>query len=140
MDTPSPRTSNVYVANLANLDYSQAEKFGSLVPFTKHYVKFNNIDGLTAKVSNDLTQVDPNIDYLILSGNNLICALVFHLWIKRFNYARILHWDTRSERYIVLTIGTDVLHILRGSGEFESSELVPSVEVPETQSVGEVQS
>lgn len=132
METP-----RVYVANLANLDYSQAEKFGTLVPFTKHYVKFNNIDGLTAKISNDLTQVNPQEDFLILSGNNLICALVLHLWMKRYNYARILHWDTRSERYIVLTIGADILHIVRGSGDFD--DVVPSVEVSEAQQVGEVQ-
>lgn len=133
METATVNPSKVYVANLANLDYSKAEKFGTIVPMTKHYVRFDDIESLTTKISRTLDETTPHTDYLVLSGNNLVCAIVLHLWLKRHAYARILHWDTRNERYIVITVGAYARHILIG----ESDELVDSVEVSEARPLGE---
>ena len=130
---PTQPTSRVFIANQANLDYAKAEKFGTLVPITKHFVRFDDIDGLTTKISRLLDDTMPHTDYLVLSGNNLVCAIVLHLWLKRHAYARILHWDTRNERYVIVTIGAYARHIL--IGEYE--DLEAGVEVSETRPLGD---
>lgn len=97
--------SKVFIANrVSSIIYTSSDKYGEPVTITEGYVKFDNVYELSQRVARLLLTSSVS-DYLVLSGNNLVCSMVFFLWMKRHGVCNILHWD--RDRYVLLHM-TDV--------------------------------
>lgn len=88
----------VYVTNFTGHEYTNAEQYGELVYLTKGFVSFDNLNSIKSRVSEFIKQAN-NEDYLLLSGNNLICALATNLWLNYHTQCKILHWNGLKREY-----------------------------------------
>lgn len=85
----------VYVTNFTGFEYSEAEKFGEMVFMTEGYVDFKNINKVTEKLAFFIQKSKPD-DYLLLSGNNLLCAIALHHWLMFHGTCKVLHWQLKN--------------------------------------------
>jgi hypothetical protein len=97
--------SKVFIANqVSSIVYSDAEKYGDLQAVTNGYVKFENVQDLSHQIMKKLISSSIH-DFLVLSGNNLVCSMVFFLWMRKHGVCNILHWD--KDKYVIVHM-TDV--------------------------------
>lgn len=112
MATISITPRKIFVANKAsNLDYKEAENFGEIVPVTRGYIDFTNIQKLSHEINKSIYLATED-DYLLLSGHNLVCAMVVWLWIKKFGSVQVLHFDKKEERYVIVSLTNDSTPVL----------------------------
>jgi hypothetical protein len=90
--------SKVYVTNFSGYTYDKADSYGELIYITKGFVNIGNINELKKRLNTFITQTDKD-DYLLLSGNNLLCALALHLWINHHSNCKVLHWNGLTKSY-----------------------------------------
>lgn len=84
----------VFVANNAGHNYSKAEEFGELIYLTQGAVNIHKeVDRLTEKLTNLIKVADKESDFLLLSGNNLLCILAFDIWKSLHGKCKVLHWN-----------------------------------------------
>lgn len=90
----------VYVTNFSGYTYDNASVFGEeIIYITNGYVDFKKIEEVTAKVKSFINQATPN-DYLLLSGNNLLCCIASHYWLMRHGLCKILHYNKFQDSYV----------------------------------------
>lgn len=83
----------VYVVNNAGYDYKKAEAFGELIYLTQGHVDIHkSYTDLVEKLSNLIKQADTK-DFLLLTGNNLLCILAFDIWKTQHGEVKVLHWN-----------------------------------------------
>ena len=92
---------NVFVANYVHLAYDQATKYGELKFITRGYIRFDDISSISLDIAKILINSKPE-DFLILSGNNLVCLIVGYMWMSLHGSVNILHWDTKNETYTTI--------------------------------------
>lgn len=88
----------VFVSNFSGYQYNKAERFGSIIYMTHGFVPLNDIGEIRQKLQNFIDQSSSS-DYLILSGHNLLCALVSILWREKHGFVNILHYDKKLDDY-----------------------------------------
>ncbi len=102
MNDPVPvHKDTVYVVNLSDMDFKDAEKFGTLVYMTQGFIRLtpqHEMEKLYSRLRSFITKAE-NTDYLILSGNNLVCGIALLLWTSYHGYANVLHWDKIARTY-----------------------------------------
>lgn len=104
----------VFIANQVALPYDSAKQFGDLVPVTRGYVKFDNIRELSNEILRSLYGSSSD-DFLVLSGNNLVCSMVTHLWLEKHHEVNILHWEPKENGgggYVIIPMRNANLSIL----------------------------
>lgn len=85
---------NVYVVNNAGYDYDKAQEHGELIYLTQGYINIHkDYDELVGKLKNLIKTANPENDFLLLSGNNLLCLLAFDIWKEIHKKVNILHWN-----------------------------------------------
>lgn len=92
----------VYVVNQAGLDFKPAEQFGEVKFITQGYARFDNVKKLSQQIANVLADTQPT-DFLVLSGNNLLCCIVCLMWMRLHGHINILHW-TRDNEYKMISL------------------------------------
>jgi len=97
------RRKTVWIINEGGHDYSEAEKFGNLIPVTVGAINPFNPDRIMINVRSifELAKVD---DWILISGNQMVCMVMFAMWIERFGSANILQWSTKKRIYIPLHV------------------------------------
>jgi len=99
----------VLIVNKAGHDFSQAEKFGDLVPVTVGNINIFRPDRNLFEVGEALQNFDYKVDYLLLSGNvlaNLMAASTLFLRDK-IKSLKMLIYDAKNSEYIEHTITLD---------------------------------
>lgn len=63
-----------------------------------------NVDRLMVLIAPRLEHATED-DYLLISGPQMLCAVVIAMWLKRFHKANLLQWSTKYSKYaqILLT-------------------------------------
>lgn len=93
----------VYVTNFSGYTYDKADQFGELIYITSGFVNVSNNQELRNKLNSFITKANKD-DYLLLSGNNLLCALALHCWLNVHGVCKVLHWNGLSKSYDLHTI------------------------------------
>lgn len=88
----------VFVANHSGYDYEKAEKHGELIFMTQGYVNYKKLDSLIKKLCAQIDTSSPE-DFLLLSGNNFLCALALQRWAARHGLCNILHYNPDKADY-----------------------------------------
>lgn len=86
-----------------NLNYTSAEQFGEVVFMTAvEFSPMKNsprnkfiLDGIEAM----MRDFDPDVDYLLLSGNPIIMGYVFHLAMSKKPEVSVLWWSRDDRKY-----------------------------------------
>ena len=90
----------IYVTNFSGYTYDSAKEFGEeIVYMTNGFLDLTKMDELKSKIKEFIAKAEPS-DYLIMSGNNLIAGYALHLWIVKFGFSNVLHWDSLRKVYI----------------------------------------
>lgn len=100
-DTATPHKDTVYVVNFSDMDFKDAEQFGTLVYMTQGFIRLtpqHEMQKLYVRLRSFISKAE-STDYIILSGNNLVCAIALILWISYHGYANVLHWDKIARTY-----------------------------------------
>jgi hypothetical protein len=92
----------VYVVHQGDIDFTPAQQYGDLRYITQGYARFDNVKKLSQQIANHLCDSKPT-DFLVLSGNNLLCAIVCLMWMKLHGHINILHWAKDSYVIVPLT-------------------------------------
>lgn len=110
-------TGKVYIVNKAGHDFSNAEKFGELVPVTVGNMNVFRPDRPLFQIETVLKEFDPENDYLLLSGNVFANVLsVTSIILQRAAFAedfqiRFLVYDAKNQKYLV--------HVLKRNDDSE---------------------
>lgn len=96
-------SNKVFVTNMSGYEYESAEKFGDLVYVTQGFIKLDKLDNLKKLFKKFIDSASAE-DYLLLSGNTLVCALAVHLWMEKFGTAKVLHWNFNTKEYDLYTL------------------------------------
>ena len=97
-EIPAVDKSRVFVSNFSGYDYDRATVFGKLIFMTHGFVPLNDLGEIRKKLDNFIDQ-SKSSDYLILSGHNLLCALISILWKEKHGFVNILHYDKKGDNY-----------------------------------------
>jgi len=92
----------VFVTNLGHHDYTKVDRFGDLVPLTTRRVDIYHTDRMMSNILPLLDTMHPE-DYILVSGNPAIVALVIAEVMERFKKVNILYWDPLYSDYILRT-------------------------------------
>jgi hypothetical protein len=87
-------------------DYTQAERFGNLVPITTGTVNPFNVDRQMVIAAAKLALADPE-DYLLISGPQILNAVVVALWLEKFKVAKLLQWSSRKANYVQIRLSSE---------------------------------
>ncbi len=90
---------SVFVINHTGYSYSRAKEFGELVYLTRGYIDFNDSAELKTSLRSLIETATPE-DYLLLSGNTLLCVIAVDLWKSIHKSCKILRWSRDSSNYI----------------------------------------
>jgi hypothetical protein len=85
----------VYIVNHAGYDYEAAKTYGNLVFLTKGYIDLKEQPDVKDQLRSLIESATAE-DYLLLSGNNLLCVAAFDLWKSIHGKVNILHWSNRK--------------------------------------------
>lgn len=96
----------VWLVNEGGHDYTQAEKFGRLMPMTTGSVNPFNPDRLMVMIGHRL-KVAAADDFLGISGSPILNALALTMWLARFGSCNVLLWSHRDKEYKHLTIQSE---------------------------------
>jgi len=94
---------SVYVVNFQGdaTKYAGAEAYGDLIFMFRGFIPLDDVDKLVAKIRSYAIQATA-ADFILLSGPNLVCALVVSEWLSIYKEARILQWDGKQYNVIHL--------------------------------------
>jgi hypothetical protein len=109
----------VYVTNQTGYLYDSAESLGELVFITKGYVDFRDLAKVRTRLNNFIKGANKD-DYLLLSGNNLLCSIATHDWLRIHGICRLLHWNPTKNKYTEYTLTPDFN--LKNEFDIEKSE------------------
>ena len=94
----------VWLVNKGNhINYSDAERFGAIVPLTSGRVNIFQTDNLVTTLSGALTEAKKD-DFVLLSGSAFLNSLVVHYFLKKFSIVKALIYEGNNQRYKVLTV------------------------------------
>lgn len=91
----------VYVVHQGDIDFTPALKYGEIKYITQGYARFDNVKKLSQQIANTIGD-SKETDFLVLSGNNLLCAIVCLMWMKLHGRINILHWAKDS--YVIVPL------------------------------------
>ena len=97
---------NVYITNKSAHDFSDAERFGTLVYLTAGTIKRYNTNSLYREMIDGLVDAQAG-DYLLVSSLNILNVIAAGILARRFGVLNLLLW--RSGKYIERTINVDAL-------------------------------
>lgn len=93
----------VWVINEGGHDFSDAERFGRLMPITTGSINPFNVDRLMVLIAPRL-QMAHEDDFLLISGPQILNAVVLAMWLQRFPHANVLQWSIRRTQYVPLLV------------------------------------
>lgn len=109
-----PRAAIAWVVNKGGHNYTDAERFGRLMPITTGTINPFNTDRLALLVSYRIKEADPN-DFVVISGMPILNMIVAILWMARFEQMNVLQWSTTGNRYELRVFDKDTLtEMVRG--------------------------
>ena len=83
--------------NRNDIDFRAAKEYGDLRSLFSGYIDLTN-DKLGRLVYHAVNRMEDG-DYVLLSGNKLLNALVVHQVFSKFGKAKILNYDSRQAKY-----------------------------------------
>lgn len=92
--------SKVYIVNYAGYDYSAAAKYGKLVPVTKGTIDIFKEQRLAYDIKQALADFDPDKDYLLFSGSNVINVVASSILLARFFEYKCLIYGAKRGDYV----------------------------------------
>lgn len=99
---------SVYVTNYAGHDFSAAEQYGELEYVTKGNINIYRTDRDLYNLTEKLEKYDDEKDYLLLSGNILVNAMVLSVLLtKGVKKLNLLVYDAKNLNYIHHTLIID---------------------------------
>tara|TARA_R110000824_G_scaffold69355_3_gene178836 strand:+ start:1919 stop:2248 length:330 start_codon:yes stop_codon:yes gene_type:complete len=63
-----------------------------------------NTDQLTETLSETVDEIEPDSDFVTLTGNNIVVALAVALTLSAYGRVRLLIFDARSSKYVERTV------------------------------------
>lgn len=95
------QTRKCYIVNLnERVDFEKiVTEWGKPEILTTGYIKLNNLDFLFTRVWPKIEKSSPD-DFLVMSGNSAVCAIVATIWYK---YHGICHMLVRDQRRDVVS-------------------------------------
>jgi hypothetical protein len=97
-DTPADmmkKQTRVYVVNLGEREFDLSESYGEPIYLTQGFVQLYDIAILKDRIKKQLKHATKE-DFLLLSGNNLLCVIVSETWKELFGFVNILHYDPKK--------------------------------------------
>lgn len=99
----------VYVTQETHHDFTKAEHYGDIEFITKD--DFSNVKnslvnkGLIMEINHKVKKIDPEVDWLVISGSPYVSAAVFMALGRRgFQSVNVLRWDNRDGVYRPITV------------------------------------
>lgn len=80
--------------------YADAVRFGKLDFILDQFVDFHNFDESLNWLAEKLVPVYKEDDYILLTGNVMICCLTVQLMLRHFKSIKVLLFDGRKNVYI----------------------------------------
>jgi len=108
-------TRNIYITNSFNYDFSKAKKYfsgsGKFITITSGRINIEKVKNLTISISSAIEDITID-DYLLLSGNIVVCSIVAALVFEKLGVLNLLIWDARKNCYFNRTVNhTDYINI-----------------------------
>lgn len=85
-------------------DLSTATVFGSITPVLGQNDNVMFLARLTAEINRKMSDFDCERDYFLAIGDPSLCAICAGLILRKRTHFKMLKWDKRMTRYIVLDI------------------------------------
>lgn len=89
----------VYVVNHSGYSYERAKPYGEPIYMSKGFVEIDQYEAIRNKFQSLIETASPD-DYLLLSGNSLLCVMAFDTWIKIHSKCNVLHWSQDKDAYV----------------------------------------
>lgn len=106
------RRTRAYITNFTVYSYDKAKEFvDEKVYLTRGFIDLHEMDELEERMRSLIDESDA-ADYMIFSGNNLLCVIAAKIWIKKHGYINVLQWDAPKGKYNH--------HVIRGEQEVEA--------------------
>lgn len=80
--------------------YADALRFGKLNFILEQFIDFHNFDESLNWLAESLIPLYNEDDYILLTGNVMICCLAVQLMLRHFKSIKILLFDGRKNIYI----------------------------------------
>lgn len=93
----------VWLVNQGGHNYDSAEQWGRLMPLTTASVNPFALDRLALNIGQRLVHAKET-DLILISGLQLVNALVLSMWFTKFDKANILQWSTKKGNYVKLVL------------------------------------
>ena len=103
MSNKSPTGRTVFIANEGYHDYTEAGRWGDLVPVTRKRVDIEHTDRLQGRI-HDVLQNAEKDDYLLISGSPVISVLCAGYLFRRFGHVNVIYWDPLMGGYHTRTL------------------------------------
>jgi len=98
----------VYITQNNRKNYSSAHSFGEPTFITSNeYDSIGNSnvnDEIMSEIRDMVANYDNSRDYILLSGDPIVIALVVHAALSRHESIRVLKWDAQERIYIPITL------------------------------------
>ena len=92
--------SKVYIANYSPTNsYREVESIGTPVFVTEGIVKAH--PSRLHEIFRQAFELAGPEDYLLLTGSQIVIAVAYAEWTKKFSEASIFVWDKRANRYLL---------------------------------------
>lgn len=97
----------VYIVSNNGFDFDPAKEFGELVFLTTGYVNVHeNFEDYKKKFVNILKEFQPQTDYLLLVGVNLLNVLAYSAIreVDNVQPIKVLQWNANQNKYVEYTL------------------------------------
>lgn len=112
-------SSKVYITQDNKKNYAPAYHFGEPLFITSlEYSAIKNSDSnlqIHANIAKAIESFNPDEDYVLLSGDPVVIALVLHEALTEYGYVRILKWQSQDRMYIPITLSNQGIDNVVGS-------------------------
>lgn len=102
------RIKTVWIINEGGHDYESARQWGNPIPVTVGAINPFNPDRIMVNVR-DIFKLAEEDDWVLISGAQMLCMVVFAMWLERFNSINLLQWSTKKQLYVPLHVSNNAV-------------------------------
>lgn len=108
----------VYITQDNGKNYAPSHKYGEPIFVTGlEYTSIKNSDNNEA-IHRDIARMagnfDPDNDYVLLSGDPVVIALVLNAVLTEYGYVRVLKWQSQDKMYVPITLSNQHIDNVNG--------------------------
>lgn len=108
----------VYITQNNGKNYTASHQYGEPIFVTRlEYTSIKN-SADNANIHRDISEMagkfNPAEDYVLLSGDPVVIALILHAILTEYGYVKILKWQSQGKIYVPITLSTQGIDNVNG--------------------------